>query len=100
MSTLLNRHYLHKTMLVKTSEGLEINVKDDAFNDMEALEVLTDLVDGNPFAIPKVCNLIMDKDEKKKLYDFYRAKDGKVHVEKFVEVLTEIMLSLGNKEKN
>lgn len=87
-------------MIVKTSEGLEINVRKDAFDDMEALEVLTDLVDGNPFAIPKVCNLIMDKEEKKKLYDFYRAEDGKVHVEKFISVLTEIMNSLGETEKN
>lgn len=87
-------------MIVKTTEGLEIDVRKDAFDDMEALEVLTDLVDGNPFAITKVCNLIMDKDEKKKLYDFYRSEDGKVHVETFVTVLTEIMNALGEKEKN
>lgn len=87
-------------MLVKTTEGLEIEVREDAFDDMEALDTLTELVDGSPFAISKVCNLIMDKSEKKKLYDFYRAEDGKVHVEKFVEVLTEIMNALGEKEKN
>lgn len=87
-------------MLVKTSEGLELSVREDAFNDMEALDTLTDLADGKPFAIPKVCDLIMDKDEKKKLYDFYRSEDGKVHVDKFVEVLAEIMMALGEKEKN
>lgn len=87
-------------MKIKTSEGLEINVNKDAFNDMEAIDVLTDLVDGNPLAISKVCNLIMSKDEKKKLYDFYRSADGKVHVEKFIDVLAEIMTSLGEKEKN
>ena len=87
-------------MKVKTSEGLEIEVNKDAFDDMEAIDVLTDLVDGNPLAISRVCNLIMDKNEKKKLYDFYRGNDGKVHVEKFVEVLTEIMTSLGEEEKN
>lgn len=87
-------------MLVKTEEGLEINVREDAFNDMEALDTLTELVDGNPFAISKVCNLIMDKSEKKKLYDFYRSDDGKVHVDKFVTVLTQIMETLGEKEKN
>lgn len=87
-------------MLVKTAEGLEIEVKKDAFDDMEALETLTDLVDGNPFAITKVCNLIMSKEEKKKVYDFYRGEDGKVHVETFVNVLTQIMNLLGEKEKN
>lgn len=87
-------------MLVKTSEGLEIQINENAFDNMEALETLTSLVDGNPFAITKTCDLLMDKNEKKKLYDFYRGEDGKVHVDTFVKVLTEIMLKIGQKEKN
>lgn len=87
-------------MIVKTTEGLELSINENAFDNMEALDTLTDLVDGDPFAISRVCNLIMSKAEKKKLYDFYRSDDGKVHVDVFTRVLTEIMESLGTKEKN
>ncbi len=87
-------------MKAQTKDGLEIEVNKDAFDDMEALDDLTDLVDGDPFAISRVCKRILSKEDKKKLYDFYRAEDGKVHVEKFIEVLTEIMLASGEEEKN
>lgn len=87
-------------MLVKTSGGLEINVNEDAFDDMEVLDALTDMVDDDPLAVSRLCKLIMNKSEKKKLYDFCRSEDGKAHMKKTVEVLTEIMIALGDKEKN
>ena len=88
-------------MLVKIRDEFELNIKENAFDNMEALDCLSELADGNVLAVSKVCNLIMDKTEKKKLYDFLRDKnDGKVHVDAFSDALTEIMLSLGEKEKN
>lgn len=87
-------------MLIKLEDGFEVEVNRDAFNDMEALDTLTRLVDGDPFAISKVSDLIMDKNEKKRLYDHCRNEEGKVSVEDFVKVLSQIMESLGQQEKN
>ena len=87
-------------MKVKTKEGLEINVNKEAFNDMEALDALVDLNDEDIFAISRICKKVFSKEDRKKLYDFYRDEDGRVKIETFIPVFTEIMESLGEEEKN
>ena len=86
-------------MLVKTKDGLEINVKENAFNSMETLDALTDATDGDPTGLSRLCRIIFSKEEKAKLYDFCRAEDGTVPLEKALPVITEIMTLLGEKEK-
>ena len=87
-------------MKVKTKDGLEIDVNKEAFNDMETLDALVDLNDEDIFAISRICKKIFSKEEKKKLYDFYRDKNGQVTLEVFMPVFTEIMEALGEEEKN
>lgn len=87
-------------MLIKTKDGLEINVNKEAFNDMETLDALVDLNDEDVFAISRLCKKVFTKEEKKKLYDFYRDKDGQVKIETFIPVFTEILEALGENEKN
>ena len=87
-------------MLIKTEKGLEIEVIDNAFDDIETLDALSELVDGSPFAISKLSKRLFKESEKKKLYDFYRSNDGRLNIETYTAVLTEIMSKLGQKEKN
>jgi len=88
-------------MLVKTEQGLEIEVNENAFNDMEALDALVEMDEGNPLAMSKVCNILFKKHEKKKLYDFYRNKQtGRVELETFIPVITDIMTKLNTSGKN
>lgn len=87
-------------MLVKTEEGLEIEVIDNAFNNIETLDALADLSADDPFAITRLSNILFSKEEKKKLYDFYRDENGVISIERYSKVLVDIMSKLGNKEKN
>ena len=88
-------------MKIKTKDGLEIEVNKEAFNDMETLDALVDLNDEDVFAISRICKKVFSKEEKKKLYDFYRdKKDGQVKLEVFLPVFSEIMEQLGEEEKN
>lgn len=57
-------------MLVTNKNNLEIEVNDDAFDNMETLDALEEMNEGNPLAISKLCNLLFTKAEKKKIYDF------------------------------
>lgn len=88
-------------MRIITEAGLELDVCDNAFNDMEALDALVEMDDGNPLAMSRLCSLILPKEEKKKLYDFYRNKDtGRVELEVFIPVITDIMQKLNDSGKN
>lgn len=87
-------------MLVKLENGLEIEVNKEAFNDMEALDALVALQEEDIFAISKLCSKVFSNKEKKKLYDFCRDDKGKVKLETFVPVFSEIMEALGEEEKN
>jgi hypothetical protein len=66
---------------------------------MELLDDLVELDDGNGYAISRVVGRILDKDEKKKLYDHLRV-DGVTAVSKVVEAMKEIFDKLGDNAKN
>ena len=67
---------------------------------MELLDALEEMTDGNELAISKVVKLMLGKENRKKLYDHIRDKDGRVPLEIIDKCLTEIMLLLGDKGKN
>ena len=80
--------------------GLELEVDEQSLNNMELLDALEEMTDGNELAISKVVKLMLGNENRKKLYDFIRNKDGRVPLEKIDKCLTEIMLLLGDKGKN
>ena len=62
-------------------------------------EDLADLNDGNPFALPRVLNRLLDEDEKNKLIKHFEA-DGIAPTEKITGAITEIFTNLGAEGKN
>lgn len=84
---------------IRLDNGLNLKIKDSALNNMELLDDLVDLDEGNGFAISRVLNRILEKDEKKKLYDHLRV-DGVTPVDKVVECMKEIFDKLGDAGKN
>ena len=80
--------------------GLELEVNENSLNNMELLDALEEMTDGNELAISKVVKLMLGKENRKKLYDFIRDKDGRVPLEIVDKCLTEIMMLLGDKGKN
>ena len=84
---------------VKLDSGLTLSVKDDVMDNMELLDDLVELDEGNGFAISRVLNRILEPDEKKKLYDHLR-ENGVTKVSKVVDAMKEIFDKLGDTGKN
>lgn len=84
---------------VHLDNGLTLNIQDNAMNNMELLDDLVELDAGNGLAISRVVGRILDRDEKKKLYDHLRV-DGVTPVDKVVECMKEIFDKLGETGKN
>lgn len=79
---------------IKTSSGFECDVDTGAVgNDMELLDAVVDLENGNPLAISVIIGKVLDKDTKKRLYDHVRDKNGRVPIDVLDKEITEIMTS-------
>ena len=84
---------------VRLDNGLTLEVQDNALDNMELLDDLVDLDEGNGYAISRVVGRILSKEEKKKLYDHLRV-DGVVQISKVVDCMKEIFDKLGDTGKN
>lgn len=84
---------------VKLSCGYEGEVDEGAVNDMEFLDALTDLQDGDLTALSKLCALLLPKSEKKKLYDACRNESGHAEPETVSRQITELLQQLNSKKK-
>ena len=84
---------------VTLDSGLEIEISENVTNNMELLDDLVSLDEGNGYAISRITGRILEKSEKKKLYDHLR-ENGKVPIDKVVEALKEIFDKMGADGKN
>lgn len=84
---------------IRLENGLNIEIQENALNNMELLDDLVDLDEGNGYAISRIVSRILSKEQKKKLYDHLR-EDGTVQVSKVVEAMKEIFDKLGEQGKN
>ena len=84
---------------IKLESGLALNVRDDVMDNMELLDDLVALDEGNGYAISRVLNRMLEPEEKKKLYEHLR-EDGVTKVSKVVNAMKEIFDSLGDNGKN
>ena len=84
---------------IHLDNGLQLQVKDNVLDNMELLDDLVSLDEGNGYAISRIVSRILEKDEKKKLYDHLR-KDGVTPVSAVVDCMKEIFDKLGDAGKN
>ena len=84
---------------VKLSNGLSLKINENMMDNMELLDDLVDLDNGNGYAISRVLNRMMDADEKKKLYDHLRV-DGVTSITSVADAMKEIFEKLGEQGKN
>lgn len=84
---------------IKMESGITLEIKDNVMDDMELLDDLVALDEGNGYAISRVVGRILGTEEKKKLYDSLRV-DGVTPVSKVVEAMKEIFDKLGDAGKN
>lgn len=84
---------------IETKTGFKVSIDEKVLDNMELVDAL-DEVEGNPVAISRVVALLLGKDNRKKLYDHLRTKDGRVPVEAVTNETIEIMELLGDEAKN
>ena len=84
---------------VKLPCGFEGEIDEGAVNDMEFLDALTDLLEGDPTALSKMCSLLLSKSDKKRFYDACRNENGLAEPERVSEEITELLKQLGDKKK-
>ena len=84
---------------IRLENGLNLEIQDNALDNMELLDDLVELDEGNGYAISRVVGRILDKEQKQKLYDHLRV-DGVVQISKVVDCMKEIFDTLGNAGKN
>jgi hypothetical protein len=83
----------------KTSFGFEFEIPETALDNMELIEIMSE-VEDNPLLFTKVVNLLLGKEQKKALYDHLRREDGTVPIKAVSEAVTEIFNLLGEIGKN
>ena len=84
---------------ITTEEGFVIEIDEEAFDDMEVLDMLSE-VDENALVLPKLLIKTLGADGKKALYDFARNDKGRVPSGKALSIFQEIMTRAGEKVKN
>lgn len=83
----------------KTESGFCFEIDESALDDMEFVEALADL-EEDALKLPKVCNMLLGKEQKAKLYDHLRNEDGKVPINDVSNAIVEIMSVAGENTKN
>lgn len=73
----------------KTASGFEYTLDPDKLNDYELLEKIGEM-EENPFALTSVVNMVLGREQAKKLKDHIRSKNGTVPIEKMTTEITEI----------
>ena len=85
----------------KTRTGFSYEIAEDTMNNMELVDAMAELDEGgHPFALSRVCLLLLGKEQRKRLYDHIREKDGKVPPQKMGEEIADIIRGYGEQGKN
>lgn len=80
-----------------TKSGFKYEVKDEALNDYELFELLSE-VDANPLLLPKLVTRLLGEKQKKNLLDHIRDDKGIVTMDKISDEIMDIFR--GEKLKN
>lgn len=83
-----------------TKTGFTFNINNEDMNNMELLDAICELEEGSELAISKVCNLMFNKEDKKRLYNHVRNSNGKVPIDKIGSEIIDIFQSGGKAGKN
>lgn len=83
----------------KTESGFSIELEESTLDNMEVLDALSDLDEGNPLAMSRLVVQLLGKDGKKRLYDHLRTEDGRVPASAVGSAIMELFQSI-NAGKN
>lgn len=72
-----------------TKSGFEYEISKERLENYELIEVLSE-VDSNPLLLPKVVNLLLNKNQAEKLKNHLRDSEGLISTEKLSNEIMEI----------
>lgn len=75
-----------------TKSGFKFEISEERLNNYELLEAVSE-IEENPLAVSKVVNLLLGKEETKRLKDHVRTENGIVPADKLTDIVTEIFQS-------
>ena len=82
-----------------TATGFEFEISDDALDDYELLELLTELDNGDYGRVTMVIEKLLGKEQKERLKEHIR-KNGKVSAERMMNEVADIFGQANEKLKN
>lgn len=80
--------------------GQAVTVDERILNDMEFLDCLAEADNDNPAALSMLVQRLLGKDQKKRVYNALRDKDGFVPAPEMSAVVVEIISAFGEAGKN
>lgn len=84
---------------ITTKSGFEFDMDESRLNDMETFDCVVALSDGDTTMVPRILNKLLDKSDKKALYDHCRLEDGRVPINAVSAELSAIFEAMGKTEK-
>lgn len=85
---------------IKLSCGFEAEVDEESINDVEMLENLNDLKEGDATAFIRILKLFgMEKDDRNSLYQAIKGENRRAPIDKLMDQITEIFGQLNSKKK-
>ena len=85
-------------MKVKTATGFECEIDANTMNDMEVLDLVVRIDEGDALAYSPFLTKLLGKENKARLYDHVREEDGRVPIEKVAAEVGEILEQAGEKK--
>lgn len=89
-------------MIITTKNGFTCELDPATLDDMELLEMIGDVQDGNTLRVPAVIEKMLGKKQKKALYDHVRGENGRVPTGIVFDMMGEIfeLINEANETKN
>lgn len=87
-------------MTGKISNGFEFTVDESMLDNMELIEAIAAVDDGEVLKLPKLVELLLGKDNKARLYDSVRESDGRVPTTAVAAAIKEIFDSIRDGKKS
>lgn len=82
-----------------TRTGFEATVQASRLNDMELLEIIGAVDDGETQKLPQLCKMLLGEEQKKALYDHCRTEAGNVPIDAVLLEMQDIFKALSEDAK-
>jgi len=79
--------------------GAELHIKRETLDNMELMDELVAVDEGDPTAVSRILRLILSKEDKEALYNALR-EDGRVPTSKVIVALKDMFDKIGEQGKN